>query len=81
MRYSEFWQLMDEVFGADYARTLAADQHLTDLDDRTAAQALDDGVDPREVWWVLCEAMEVPAERRWLDQRRPTRRGGPRSSR
>jgi len=72
VRNREFWQLVDEVFGARYGRTLAADQVLGELDDRTAAQALEDGVEPRLVWHVLCDAMDVPEQQRWgADARRP----------
>lgn len=69
MLYSEFWELMDQEFGSAYAGTLARDQVLGALGDRTAVQALDDGVDPREVWQALCDALDVPPERRWLDER------------
>lgn len=31
----------------------------------TAAQAIEDGVDPRIVWHVLCDALDVPDEQRW----------------
>ena len=34
---------MDEVFGRGYGRTLADDQMLTALGDRTAAQAIEAG--------------------------------------
>lgn len=64
MRHSDFWRLMDGEFGASYARTLAGDQVIAELGDRTAAQALDDGVAPREVWDAVCEAMHVPHDRR-----------------
>ena len=38
---------------------------------RAAAQALEAGEDPRTVWWALCDAMEIPAARRWgPDERR-----------
>lgn len=71
MRYSEFWELVDEVFGP-LGRTLVADQVLTPLDDRTGRQALADGVEPREVWRALCDAMQVPAADRWgTDRPRP----------
>ena len=49
MRYSEFWSLVDDVFGDAYGRTLASVQVLTELGSRTAVQALDDGVEPRVV--------------------------------
>ncbi|NMR19528.1 DUF3046 domain-containing protein [Cellulomonas fimi] len=72
MRYREFWRLVDEVFGETYGRTLAADQVLGALENRTAARALEDGVEPRTVWHALCDAMDVPEPRRWgLDRERP----------
>ena len=60
-----FWQLMDDEFGAGYARSVAADQSLPGLGGRTVDQALAAGHQPREVWQAVCEAMEVPPERRW----------------
>lgn len=75
MRHSDFWLLMDDVFGASYARTLASDQVLGALADRTAVQALADGLEPRAVWRALCDAMEIPEQRRWRsDQPRSSRR-------
>lgn len=75
MRHSDFWLLMDEVFGAGYARTLASDQVLGALADRTAVQALADGLEPRTVWRAMCDAMEIPEQRRWgSDQPRSSRR-------
>jgi hypothetical protein len=62
---SEFWQAMGDEFGDGYARSLARDLVLTPLRDRTAEQALRDGVPAREVWAALCEAMDVPANRRY----------------
>jgi hypothetical protein len=66
---------MDDVFGASYARTLASDQVLGALADRTAVQALADGLEPRAVWRALCDAMEIPEQRRWgSEQPRSSRR-------
>lgn len=65
MRNREFWQLVDEVFGPAYGRTLAADQVLSALGERTVEQAIEDGVEPRVVWHALCDAMDVPDARRW----------------
>ena len=65
VRHSEFWQLLDDEFGSAYARTVARDVVVDVLGGRTAEQALAAGVRPREVWGALCDAMEVPAERRW----------------
>ncbi|MGF1645492.1 MAG: DUF3046 domain-containing protein [Kineosporiaceae bacterium] len=61
---SEFWTLVDDEFGRAHARSLAADLALRTLDDRTAERALADGEDPTRVWRALCEAMDVPPERR-----------------
>ena len=73
MRLSDFWRLVDEEFGAGYGRSLAVDQVLMALGDRSPAQALSDGVEPKAVWFALCDAMDVPAERRW-GREKPKRR-------
>ena len=73
VRYREFWQLVDEVFGPAYGRALARDQvlggarrpHRGARPSRTASS-------PATVWHALCDAMDVPEDRRWgLDARRP----------
>lgn len=74
VRHSDFWRLMDDEFGPDYARTLAGDQVIADLGERTARQALEDGARPRDVWAAVCEHMEVPAERRLGRDPRAARR-------
>ncbi|WP_347010525.1 DUF3046 domain-containing protein, partial [Bifidobacterium bifidum] len=50
MREREFWELVDEVFGHGYGRSLVQDQHLDALAGLTAAQALSAGEQPRVVW-------------------------------
>lgn len=65
MRYSEFWELVTVTFGAVQGRALVTELAVTALGDRTAAAALDDGEDPKAVWWALCDVMEVPEARRW----------------
>lgn len=65
MREREFWELVDEVFGHGYGRSLVQDQHLDALAGLTAAQALSAGEQPRVVWNVLCDHMDVPDPRRW----------------
>lgn len=65
MRHREFWALVEEVFGEGYGRTLAADQVLGALGNRTAAQAIEDGEEPKTVWHTLCDALDVPQARRW----------------
>jgi hypothetical protein len=73
VRHSEFWQLLEDEFGADYARTVARDVVLGALGSRTSEQALAAGLRPREVWLALCDAMDVPAERRWGRDRKDRR--------
>lgn len=63
MRISEFRTLTHDEFGRALGDTLVADLVLPSLD-ATAAAALEDGTDPRTVWLALCEAMDVPPERR-----------------
>jgi hypothetical protein len=74
VRHSEFWQLMDDEFGAAYARTVARDQTVRGLGGRTVDEALAAGEQPREVWFALCEVMDVPAQRRWGALERAARR-------
>ena len=65
VRYREFWDLVDDVFGRAYGRTIVRDQVLPAFGDRTAAQAIEDGEEPRRVWHELCDAMQVPGTQRW----------------
>ncbi|MBG6217474.1 hypothetical protein IWX75_001929 [Arthrobacter sp. CAN_A6] len=64
MRLSDFWRLMDDEFGSRYSRSLAGDLVLAELGDRTALAALSGGVDPRRVWTAVCDAQDIPHERR-----------------
>ena len=54
----EFWQLLEEVFGRSYGRSLAHDQSLTELHGMTVEE-------PRVIWNVLCDQMNVPDSKRW----------------
>jgi len=64
MRMSDFWRLMDDEFGAAYARSLARDHVLGALGNRTPLEAIESGIKPREAWLALCADMDVPLERR-----------------
>lgn len=82
VRLSEFWSVMDEVFGPGYARSVASDLTMSALDGRTASEALDAGVPPRAVWEALCEATDQPDSVRWLHRAAKPQSGtGPRSRR
>ena len=60
MRLTEFWERMETRFGAAYADSVARDQVIGELGNRTARQALADGEDVREVWLAICEHFDVP---------------------
>ena len=64
MRRSEFLRAVDDEFGAR-AVALMNDLVLGATGGRTAAEALDAGVPPREIWLALCAEMDVPPERRY----------------
>ncbi|ACV08696.1 hypothetical protein Jden_1040 [Jonesia denitrificans DSM 20603] len=65
MRLRDFWLLVDEVFDPRYGRTLVSEHHLDALDNLTAAQALERGAEPRDVWHALCDSLDVPDRTRW----------------
>ena len=64
MRRSEFERAAADEFGPR-GSSLLIDLVLSPLGDRTAAQALDAGIPPREIWLALCDETDVPAERRY----------------
>lgn len=64
VQYSEFWGLVSDVLGARGA-SLAHDFVLSEFSGCTAAEALERGYDPRDVWFALCDAAEVPENLRW----------------
>jgi hypothetical protein len=59
---TEFNELVDSQFGAARGRSLLVDHVLTALQGRTAAQAIEDGVEPRSVWRALCADFDVPRD-------------------
>ncbi len=63
MRLTEFWQRMDERFGASYSHSVAADYRLPELG-TTVDEALRAGVDVKQVWRAVCAEFEVPGHLR-----------------
>lgn len=61
MRHTEFWERMDAALGNAYARSWADMHVMSELEGRTAAQALADGVPPRSVWRAVWQALGLPA--------------------
>jgi len=48
--------------GTSYGSSVLVDHMLTGLDGRTAAQAIEEGIEPRDVWRALCADFDVPQE-------------------
>lgn len=63
MTRSEFFLAVLEEFGETQGSTLVRDLALDGLDDRSAQQALEEGVAPKTIWAALCAAMQVPLSR------------------
>ncbi|MEE6389643.1 MULTISPECIES: DUF3046 domain-containing protein [Microbacterium] len=63
MRRSEFLRAVDAEFEAR-ASSLLNDLVLSGMGGRTALEALDAGVPPRDIWLALCADMDVPDSRR-----------------
>ncbi len=55
---------MSDALGDVYHRTWADQVVLADLDRRTAQEALDAGVPPKQVWAAVWRALELPATKR-----------------
>jgi len=64
MRITVFRRLMAEEFGPGRAQVLARDHVLSALGGRTVDQALTAGIPAKEIWRELCDAFDVPSERR-----------------
>lgn len=64
MRHTEFWARMEAALGGGYAPVWAAQHVLGSLDERTAQQALDAGVAPKQVWRAVWAELGLPASER-----------------
>lgn len=64
MRLTEFHELIHTEFGVVRGDSILADHVVLDLGGRTGAQAIEDGVEPRDVWRALCAEFDVPDKRR-----------------
>ena len=62
VRLTEFNELVEGQFGVARGASLLVDHVLTGFGGRTAAQAIEDGVEPRDVWRALCADFEVPRD-------------------
>ena len=65
MTLSEFWDAVDEVFGATLGRSLPADLYLPALR-ATCVEALEQGISPDEVWGELVRESGSDEAVRWV---------------
>jgi len=61
VRLTEFHELVEAQFGSVRAASMLVDHVLTGIG-RTPAQAIEDGIDPRDVWRALCADFDVPRD-------------------
>lgn len=64
VRLTEFHDLVREEFGQVRGDSLLVDHVILSLGAKTAADAIEDGIDPRVVWRALCDEFDVPPQRR-----------------
>lgn len=64
VRHTEFWERMEQALGAAYAPSWARLTVLGELGGRTAQEALDDGVPPKQVWAAVWAFLELPVQQR-----------------
>ena len=62
MRLTEFQELVQAQFGPVRGASMVVDHVLSRLGGRTAAQAIEAGVEPRDVWRALCADFDVPRD-------------------
>ena len=60
VRLTEFHEMVREEFGQVRGDSMLIDHVLQSLDGMTAAEAVEAGWEPREVWRALCVEFDVP---------------------
>ena len=63
VRLTDFHDRVAEQFGTVTGDSMLVDHLLLSLGNRTAAQAIEDGEDPKDVWRALCVEFDVPRSR------------------
>jgi hypothetical protein len=63
VRLTEFRELLVDEFGQMRGDSILVDHVITSLDGHTGAEAIEAGVDPRDVWRALCREFDVPRSR------------------
>lgn len=52
-------------FGPVRAESVASDHIFSVLGGRSANQAIEDGLDVRDVWYAICDSFDVPEDLRY----------------
>ena len=64
MRHTEFWARMEHALGFGYYQVWADQFVMSELGGRTARQALDAGLSPKEVWRAVHRTLGLPPSER-----------------
>ena len=64
MRHTEFWARLEHALGRGYARSWAEQFVMGELGGRTAVQALEAGVPPKQVWAAVWSTLDLPPSER-----------------
>ncbi|GAA4006927.1 DUF3046 domain-containing protein [Allokutzneria multivorans] len=64
MRITLFRSRMTDEFGQVRAELMASTHVFSSLGGRTVEEAMEAGMDPKRIWLAVCEAFDVPPERR-----------------
>ncbi|WP_134741581.1 DUF3046 domain-containing protein [Nocardioides sp. 503] len=64
MRHTELWARLESALGTGYYRVWADQFVMGDLGSRTVTEALDAGIEPKQVWAVVWRALELPERER-----------------
>ncbi|MCW2850769.1 MAG: hypothetical protein JWM84_433 [Nocardioides sp.] len=64
MRHTELWARLEAALGTGYYRVWADQFVMGDLGGRTVTEALDAGIDPKQVWAVVWRTLELPERER-----------------
>jgi hypothetical protein len=61
VRHTEFWSRMEDALGSAYYHVWAVQFVMAELGGRTAAEALEAGLPPKQVWAAVWQALDLPS--------------------
>jgi hypothetical protein len=64
MRHTELWARLEHALGTGYYRVWADQFVMGDLGSRTVTEALNAGVEPKQVWSAVWRTLELPETER-----------------